>query len=240
MADRVSVWIGWDPREAAAYAVARSTARRYMTQPIPIHGLVLDELISLGIYTRPTELRAGFDRPVMWDLISDAPQSTEHANSRFLVPQLASGGWALFMDGDMMVRGNLARLFRGLDRSKAVYCVKHRYDPPPGVKMDGQTQTRYARKNWSSFMLFNCDHPSNAKLAPLVNTVPGRDLHRFCWLEDHEIGELPPEWNFLVGHSDPAINPQVVHFTEGCPDMPGYANVAYADEWRVELARWAT
>jgi hypothetical protein len=49
-------------------------------------------------------------------------------------------------------------------------------------------------------MLFNCDHPSNKKLTvEMINTLPGRDLHRFCWLEDDEIGELDPGWNWLVG-----------------------------------------
>jgi hypothetical protein len=215
--------------------------RSHLTQPIPIYGLVLSDLIKRGLYTRPVEYRASAaDKPVMWDVISDAPQSTEHANSRFLVPHLACSGWAMFMDGDMLVRDNLAPLFTGLDPSKAVYCVKHHHEPPPGVKMDGQQQTRYARKNWSSFVIFNCDHPSNKFLTPaLVNSVPGRDLHRFFWLHDDEIGELGPEWNFLVGHTDPRIEPKVVHFTDGVPDMPGYEDVCYADEWRAARDAWA-
>lgn len=106
--------------------------------------------------------------------------------------------------------------------------------------MDGQEQTRYARKNWSSVMLFNLAHTSNQNLTvDLVNSVPGRDLHRFCWLQDDEIGELEPEWNFLVGHTDPSINPKIVHFTEGTPNLPGYENVPFADEWMMERNRWA-
>jgi hypothetical protein len=241
MALPLSIWIGFDPREAAAFAVARWSLERRLTQPISIRGLVLSDLQAKGLYTRPIEYRpSAADRPVMWDTISDAPMSTQHANARFLVPFLSRHGWALFMDGDMLVRDNLARVFEGLDPAKAVYCVQHRYDPPGCTKMDGQQQTRYARKNWSSFAIFNCDHPKNKTLTPsVVNTLPGRQLHRFCWLQDDDIGELPPEWNFLVGHTDPAIDPKVVHFTEGCPDMPGYENVAFADEWRRELARWA-
>lgn len=238
-----AIYIGWDPREAAAFAVARQSCRRRLTRPIPISGLVLSDLISTGLYTRPMERRASAaDRPVMWDVISDAPQSTEHANSRFLLPFIARSGWALFCDGDMLFRGNVGRMFDRLDRNRAVYCVKHKYDPPVGVKMDGQSQTRYSRKNWSSFLVFNCDHPSNACLknsTDMANTLPGRDLHRLCWLKDEEIGELDTSWNFLVGHSDPSINPNVVHFTEGCPDMDGYHDVPFADEWRAELNRWA-
>ena len=104
--------------------------------------------------------------------------------------------------------------------------------------LDGQAQTQYERKNWSSVMVFNVDHPANAQLTPaMVNALPGRDLHRFCWLEDDQIGELAPEWNFLVGHTDPSVEPKIVHFTEGGPWMSGYENVAYADEWRRQLWR---
>jgi hypothetical protein len=150
-----SIYIGFDPREASAFAVARSSLRRHLTQPIPIRGLVLDDLVRAGLYTRPLEYRtSAADRPIMWDVISDAPMSTQHANARFLVPHLAGTGWALFMDGDMLVRGNLTRMFEGLDKSKAIHCVHHRHEPPPGIKMDGQEQTRYARKNWSSFVAF--------------------------------------------------------------------------------------
>src|SRR4051812_46153744 len=149
----------------------------------------------------------------MWDVISDAPMSTQHANARFLVPHLAKTGWALFMDGDMMVRGNLTKVLDGIDSSKAVYCVKHVHEPPVGVKMDGQSQTRYSRKNWSSFLLWNVEAEANKRLTlEMINTLPGRDLHRLCWLEDDEIGELGPEWNFLIGHTDPSVNPKVVHF----------------------------
>ena len=235
-----SIWIGYDPRETMAFAVARETVRKALTQPIPVYGLLLSDLIERGLYTRPIEMRkSAADRPIMWDTISDAPMSTQHANARFLVPHLAKTGWALFMDGDMLARGNLARAFDGLDSTKAVYCVQHRHEPAPGIKMDGQEQTRYRRKNWTSFILFNCDHPANAALTlEVVNTLPGRDLHRLCWLDDSEIGALGPEWNWLVGHSDESIDPKVVHFTEGCPDMPGYENVAFADVWREKANDW--
>ena len=237
-----TIHIGFDPREAAAFAVARHSIRWNLTSPIPIYGLVLNELRRAGLYSRPTELRASsVDRPILWDVISDAPMSTEFAISRFLVPHLAKSGWALFMDCDMLVRKNFSRLFDyKSDNSKyAVMCVKHEHRPVGKSKMDGQLQTKYRRKNWSSFMLFNCDHPSNKKLTvEMVNTLPGRDLHRFCWLEDHEIGELGPEWNYLIGHSQ-SNDPSVVHFTDGLPFMPGYENSPYADEWRAELARWA-
>jgi len=236
-----SIWIGFDPREDGAFAVARDTVKQYLTRPIPVYGLVLADLIKRGLYRRPIEyLKSAADKPLMWDVVSDAPMSTQHANARFFVPILAKEGWALFMDGDMLVRDNIARVFDGLDPSKAVYCVQHRHEPEPGTKMDGQVQTRYARKNWSSFVVFNCDHPANKALTlEALNNTPGLDLHRFFWLEDCDIGELGPEWNYLVGHTDPATDPKVVHFTSGCPDMPGYEQCQFADEWREKYHDWA-
>jgi len=114
-----SIFIGWDPREAAAFAVARSSCKAHLTRQIPIYGLVLDDLIRQGLYTRPIEYRpSAADRPIMWDVVSGAPQSTEHANARFFVPRLAKTGWAMFCDGDVLFRGNVARLFEQLDPSK--------------------------------------------------------------------------------------------------------------------------
>ncbi len=246
-----SIYIGFDNRESPSFAIARSSVLRNLKQSIPVHGLVLSDLIARGLYTRPMEWRlarqpayedvgAAPIPKVMWDTISAAPMSTQHANARFLTPLLAKTGWALFMDGDMLVREDIGKVFEGLDESKAVYCVQHKHEPATGTKMDGQLQIAYARKNWSSFILFNCDHEANKFLTVgMVNMLPGRDLHRLCWLDDSEIGALDPKWNFLVGHSDPAIDPAVVHFTSGTPDMPGYEDVPYADEWRAELIRWA-
>lgn len=241
-----SIWIGFDPREASAFAVARSTIRAHCTQPTPIYGVVLDQLRRAGLYKRPTKQfinREGFYQLI--DVLSarddyDGRMSTQHAIARFFVPHLAPPGWALFVDGDIMVRHNLTRIFDGLDSTKAAYCVKHNYTPKTATKMDGQLQTAYHRKNWSSVVIWNVGHPSNALLSiEDINTLPGRDLHAFCWLEDSEIGELDPKWNWLVGDSDPDIDPAIVHFTNGCPDMPGFENVPYADEWRAELSRWA-
>lgn len=230
-----SVYIGFDAREADAFAVCRASLLRHMKESIPVHSLVLQQLIADGLYRRPTE-RMAFG---LVDVLSRRPDydgrmSTEFAISRFLVPHLAKSGWALFMDCDMLVRADIGKVFDLADESKALMCVKHDYRPSKREKMDGQVQTPYPRKNWSSFMLFNCDHPANKGLTlDLVNTVPGKDLHGFCWLKDEQIGALPQEWNFLVGHNDPAV----VHFTEGVPSMKGYEKSLFAEEWLGELAR---
>jgi lipopolysaccharide biosynthesis glycosyltransferase len=237
-----TIYIGWDPREAAAWSVAQKSLIRRLGESIPVHALVLSDLMARGLYSRPMEYRADGHLAGMFDVISDAPMATEHACARFLVKELAKEGWALFMDGDVLVRADVAPLFAQLDPAKAVYCVQHDHTPAAeyGVKMDGQLQTRYARKNWSSVMAINCDHPANRALTvELVNTVPGRDLHRFCWLQDAEIGELGPEWNYLVGVTKADVEPKIAHFTLGVPNMKGWEDQPYAEEWRAERRRWA-
>lgn len=237
---KCSIFIGFDQREFAEFAVARQSVERNALKHWPVCGLVLSRLIKAGLYTRPMEIRQGVDGLEMWDVISGARQSSEHANSRFLVPFLAQEGWAMFMDGDTKVRAPLPPLFASLDRGKALYCVHHDYVPTNATKMDGQVQHQYSRKNWSSVMIFNCDHPANDKLTlEMVNTLPGRELHRFCWLEDRHIGALDPSWNYLVGVTDPAVQPNIIHWTNGTPAMRGYEGTEYADEWRSARDEWA-
>lgn len=230
-----SVWLGYDPRESEAFAVCRHSLLRH-SRNVPIQAVALDELRDAGLYRRPTSMRDGR----MWDDISGAPCSTEFAISRFLVPHLAKRGWALFMDCDILALANVEGLFALADDRYAVMCVQHpNYKPPSSIKMDGQLQTLYARKNWSSVMLFNVNHPANAALTvEMINTVPGRDLHRFCWLQDREIGDLPLSWNWLVGTSDPEITPDLVHFTNGGPWFEGHGDVPFAAEWRAERRLW--
>jgi hypothetical protein len=122
--------------------------------------------------------------------------------------------------------------------------VKHEYQPREAAKMDGQIQTAYARKNWSSVILWNCAHPAHRVLRMgMLNRLPGRDLHAFCWLKDEEIGTLCQTWNWLVGTTavpadiDPARIVKIAHFTLGTPDMPGYEDQEFADEWRAVLRK---
>ena len=232
-----SIWIGYEPRESDGYAVTRHSIKRHLTRPIPVNGIVLQDMIDRGLFYREQEKRGN----QLWDSISDAPCSTQFSISRFLVKELAGSGWAMFLDADMMARDNFVRVFDDLDESKALYCVKHDYDPSNTVKMDGQAQTRYSRKNWSSVFIINCNHPANKALTvDLINTAPGRDLHQFCWIEDDNlIGDLGEEWNWLQEHSNPDIDPKNVHFTTGVPSMPGYEELPYSDEWWENLYRWA-
>lgn len=239
-----SIYVGFDPREAAAFAVARHSIQRF-NRMIPIHGIVLSEMVKKGLYTRETIYRSHWENGNKWnywDVVSKAPMSTEFAISRFLVPHLAGRGLALFMDCDVLVKENVARLFEiAEDGTKAVWCVKHQHIPEVTTKMDGQTQAAYPRKNWSSVMMFDCDHEANQALTvKMVNSLPGRELHRFCWLKDEEIGELDPEWNYLVEETKTNLPPKIVHFTAGGPWFPDYECVEYGDEWRAALAQWAS
>lgn len=242
-----AIYIGFDPRECGAFAVACYSIRKHLSRPIPVEGLVLSHLQRDGLYKRPTSTKLnGEGRVEIVDELSIRPDydgrvSTWHANARFFIGQLAKTGWALFLDGDTLIRGDLAtEIFDKLDPKYAAYCVKHNHEPTSTTKMDGQVQTRYARKNWTSVFALNLDHPANQNLTlEVLNTAPGRDLHAFCWLADCDIGEIDPKYNFLVGHSDPAIDPVVIHHTEGVPDMPGFENVAFADDWRMTRDEWA-
>ena len=234
---RETVFIGYDPREHDAFAACRYSLVSHMgpTPPIRVRGLVLDRLKERGLYYRPTETRTGVDRPVLFDVISDHPMATEFAISRFLIGHLAQEGYAVFMDCDMLVRANIRRLFEFCqkDRSKAVWCVKHDHRPSETVKMDGQVQSAYSRKNWTSVMVWNVDHEANRLLTvEMINSLPGRDLHRLCWLDDSEIGDLGVEWNWLAGVSPEIESPNIVHFTNGIPSMRGFENSPFADEWR--------
>lgn len=221
----MKIYIGWDPREQIAYDVAEDSIRRHTPEDPEIIKLSLDSVKD--IFKRPIEVKDG----KLWCPISQAPMATEFAISRFCVPFLTEG-WALFMDSDMVVLDNLRKLFHLRDDKYAVMVVKHAQEGGPAVKMDGQVQTYYSRKNWSSVMLFNCNHPANKNLTlEMLNTVPGRDLHAFCWLKDEEIGALPPEWNHLVDVNPPRDNIKIAHYTLGGPWFKDWKNRPSDDIW---------
>ena len=153
------VFVGWDKREPVAYDVAHFSLARRATIPVEITPIKLDELRERGIYRRG----------------EDPLATTDFTYSRFLTPFLAGyQGWALFCDCDFLWLADVAELMELADPSKALHCVQHDYRPTETTKMDGQIQTVYPRKNWSSLMLFNCNHPSVRTLTPeIVNTETG-------------------------------------------------------------------
>jgi hypothetical protein len=107
--------------------------------------------------------------------------------------------------------------------------------------MDGCAQHQYPRKNWSSFMVFNLEHPAvQALTRELVNSAHPSFLHRFLWADDEEIGSLDKGWNYLEGWYAPQYEKlRAVHYTRGGPWFEHMRNCGFADEWlseRVKLA----
>ena len=215
------VFIGYTSYQDVVYQVAKHSIERHASD-VECYPIIQSSLRELGIYTRK----------------EDKKGSTEFSITRFLTPWLAGyKGWVLFCDNDMLAVSDMNELFDMADDKYAVMCVKHNHKPEPGVKLDGQQQTVYPRKNWSSVVLWNCDHPKNRQITPeLVNEVSPMFLHRFMWLEDHEIGELPTAWNWLVEWNSVEKDgaPKMLHFTEGGPYFKNYQNVEFADLWRDE------
>jgi hypothetical protein len=223
-----NVYIGFDAREHLAWGVCAQSMLEHASKEIVQEPVSATAMRAFGLYTRPESRRDG----VAWDEISNAPMSTDFSLSRFFVCSLKLSGWSLFCDCDFLFRDDVCKLFALADKRYAVMCVQHDHQPVEAVKMDGQVQTVYPRKNWSSLMLINHAHPSvQALTADKANSLTGLELHGFSWLRDHEIGALPTEWNWLEGSSNPRIEPKAVHFTRGTPDMKGYESVPYANEW---------
>jgi lipopolysaccharide biosynthesis glycosyltransferase len=210
----IRLFIGFDRRETAAYHALSQSILANASAPLAITPLHIDHLT--GVFTREP----------------DPLQSTDFAFSRFLTPYLCGfEGWAIFMDCDMIMRDDIAKLWTLRDDRYAVQVVKHDHQPREATKFLGQQQTRYAKKNWSSVMLFNngrCD----ALTPAYVDTASGLQLHQFKWLDNDDlIGALPARWNHLVGYDEASDDIAVLHYTTGGPYFAGYANTPHADKW---------
>lgn len=222
------IFIGYERREHRSSRVSLASIHRFGRDAQPLYE---EHLRYAGLLTRPVDTRNN-----RWDFTSSAPESTSFAIARFFAPILTHSGWCLFADGDtVFLRDPYELLLKYFDRKYAVMVVKHDIKEASGLKMDGQLQTFYRRKLWSSVMAFNADHPANRRLnTQMLNQWPGRDLHAFNWLHDDEIGELPPEWNWLVGMQPKPPNPAVAHYTLGTPEL--CPNCEHADIWH-DVAR---
>ena len=230
--EKLKIYIGWDPRERKAYDTARKSILQRTKAIVNIIPLELSNPKIKSILTRPIEQKDG----KLWCPVSQAPMSTEFAISRFCVPFLQKTGWGLYCDCDILCRADIQELFNLADDRYAVMVVKHNHHPKDGtIKMDSQIQTCYPRKNWSSVVLWNCEHSQNKKLTlDVLNLWPGRELHAFHWLKEDVIGSLPKEWNHLVGVDPPNPKAKLAHFTLGLPNMAGYENCEFSSEWREE------
>ena len=216
-----NIYIGYDTREDIAYQVSKYSALKE-SKNIKVSPLKLESLKEPGLDWRG----------------EDKLGSTEFTFSRFLVPELNEfKGWALFCDCDIIFLEDINSLFDLRDNKYAVMCAQHDYTPLEGTKMDGKQQTLYPRKNWSSLVLWNCEHPSNKKITKdLINhpDTTGKYLHRFSWLSDDEIGIIPHQWNWLVGwYKEPSDGtPKAIHYTEGGPWFESYRNCEYHQLWK--------
>jgi lipopolysaccharide biosynthesis glycosyltransferase len=213
---QIRMFIGYDPREAAAWNVMSHSIHVRASRPVSIMPLMLSQLGDL-----------------MWRERNPL-QSTDFSFSRFLVPHLCEyQGWALFADCDMLFLDDVAKLWDLRDDRYAAMCIKHEHEPVEDTKFLGAPQTRYEKKNWSSVMLYNC-----AKCTTLtpeyVNSASGLELHRFQWLDNDDlIGDLPPRWNHLVDYDPPLPANEIsnVHYTTGGPYFKDYRTCGHADLW---------
>ena len=204
----IPIFIGYDPRERAATTVLIDSLYQHSSAPLAITPLVTPQLERQGLYRRER----------------DPKQSTAFSFTRFLVPALMGyQGWAIFMDCDMLCRGDIAELWAERSDDYALMCVQHEHVPAETVKFLGEVQSAYPKKNWSSLMLLNCDR-CQALTPDYVNSASGLELHRFHWLAgDHEIGGLHGRWNHLVDvQAAPTAavaegGPTLLHWTLGGP-----------------------
>ena len=238
-----NIYIGYDPKEYSAYHVLVESILDHCSIPVNIIPIKENHMRAINFYRRHYTISNGQKQ----DALDGRPFSTAFSFSRFLVPFLSRHcGYSIFMDCDMLVRADIAEIFDYANTSdfsinatrKAIYCVHHTYNPPNGTKMDNQKQEQYSRKNWSSFVLWDCSHPQHQMLTlDDVNTKTGWWLHNFQWLKDEQIGMLPQEWNWLDGHSPDDMEAKNVHFTRGGPWFEGWkpaqrSDAKYALEWQ--------
>jgi lipopolysaccharide biosynthesis glycosyltransferase len=213
----IPIFIGYDTREAVAYHVCSNSIIRHSTYPITICPLALSVL--KGYEERHTD------------------GSNHFIYSRFLVPHLMDyQGWAIFMDGDMLVRSDISELWNLRDEKHAVMVVKHNYKTRMTTKYLGAKNENYPCKNWSSVILWNCGHPKNRQLTPdFIQTSTGAQLHRFTWLaEERDVGELPREWNWLPDEFGENAEAKLLHYTLGTPSFHEFATTPMGSEWHRE------
>lgn len=220
----IRIYTGFDPREEAGSHVFNSSLIHHASEPASVCHLHLDGL--KGVYGR-----------------GQRDGTNAFIYTRFLIPFLQDyQGFALFVDGaDMMCRADIAELWKLCDPFKAVQVVKHQYKTKSqrkyaGTKMEARNDD-YPCKNWSSVMLINCAHYTWRNITPdTVEKMTGPELHRFSFIDERFVGELPIEWNWLdeYGYNEAA---KLVHWTTGTPAFDNYKNAPFADEFRAQLEK---
>ena len=209
----VKIYIGFDQRESVAYHTFVQSLIDHASIPLDITPLAVKTL-------------KGYEE-------KHEDKSNDFVYSRFLTPFLNDfKGWAIFVDGDMICQTDIKELLDLRDNSKALQVVKHDYKTKANQKYLGNINQDYPRKNWSSVILWNCEHPKHKLLTPdFIANESGKYLHRFSWLEDNEIGELPKEWNWLATEYPNNKQANIIHYTLGAPCFRDYRNTEMSDIW---------
>ena len=213
MKKNIKIYIGFDQRESVAYHVFVQSLIQNSTVPLEITPLASR---NLDQYKE-----------------THTDQSNDFIYSRFLTPYLNNfDGWAIFADGDMICNADIKELWQMRDDNYALMVVKHNYKTKAQKKYLGNKNEDYPRKNWSSVILWNCSHPKHKALTPdFISKQTGSYLHRFSWLNDEEIGELPIEWNWLAIEYPENNLAKLVHYTLGTPCFIEYKDTDMADIW---------
>lgn len=215
------IFIGFDPREAAAFHVCVQSIIDQTKGLVAIHPLA------------PNMLK---------DFDGQRDGSNTFNVARFLIPMLCDyKGWAIFIDGDMVLDVDIAELWswKNSHEERAVIVVHHDYETNHGRKYLGtpmeSANVDYPRKNWSSVVLWNCAHPGNRLLdESYVRETSPKVLHRFQWLVDSDIGSLTEGWNYLVGEQSPTLA-HLYHHTLGVPGIAHYADWHGSWKWHRAL-----
>ena len=211
--NKITVVVGFDQREAVAYHTFCQSVIEKSTIPVQFIPLAIN---TLNFYEE--QHKDGGNKFIY---------------SRFLTPYICEfKGFAVYADGDMICNENIYEIVKLFDPSKAVQLVKHDYKTKRHIKYFGNKNTNYPRKNWSSLVIFNCQHPSNAVLTPqFIQEHDGAYLHRFQWLQDNEIGELDLKWNYLAIEYDPCSDAKLIHYTLGTPCLKEFKETEMSDVW---------
>jgi len=209
----IKIVVGFDQRESVAYHTFIQSIIEKTSLPVAFMPLAINSL-------------KGYKE-------THTDKSNDFIYSRFLTPYLNEfQGWAIFADGDMLCRQDIKELWDLRDESKALQVVKHNYQTQASHKYLGNINQNYPRKNWSSVILWNCKHPKHKILTPdFIEKQTGKFLHRFSWLDDNEIGDLPKEWNWLAIEYPENRDAKLIHFTLGTPCFKDYQDTSMADLW---------
>ncbi len=219
MTEKINIVVGFDQRESVAYHTFTQSIIEKSSLPVSLTPLAIN---TLKDYQE-----------------THTDKSNDFVYSRFLTPYLYDfKGWAIFADGDMICQADIKELWDLKDESKALLVVKHDYQTKAKQKYLGNINENYPRKNWSSVILWNCAHPKHRILTPeFISNQTGKYLHRFSWLDDAEIGELPIEWNWLAIEYPENKNAKLIHYTLGTPCFEDYKNTDMSDIWHDEYKR---